>query len=184
MKNKLGRSTSRRGTQVAPVCCSLGALTRQDLCWKRFTLFQALLQSKTVQVLDKDGPEPPGHVKKRLTKKLHFLDRVADSKHKALAATAGIKKKPHKSKSRQKKALPDLNSLAELLAEVDQKQQKQAAKQEQHGAVQTNKQKGRTEQINGSKARRNVTYALFHPVVARFQAAGHPVKLLPRFVPS
>ena len=120
-----------------------------------------LLQGNTVvQVPDQDGPEPPGHVKKRLTKKLQFLERVADSKHKALAATAGIKKKPHKSKYRQKKAFPDLNSLAELLADVDQKQQKHADKQEQHGAVQTNKQKGRTEQINGSKARRNVTYAL------------------------
>ncbi|KAL3131159.1 hypothetical protein ABBQ38_000464 [Trebouxia sp. C0009 RCD-2024] len=101
-----------------------------------------------------DGPQPPGHVKKRLTKKLHFLERVADSKHKALAATAGIRKKPHKSKSRQKKALPDLHSLAELLADVEQKQ---AAKQDGNDAEHTNKQKGRTEQINGSKARRTVT---------------------------
>lgn len=119
-----------------------------------------LFQGSAVPVPVQDGPQPPGHVKKRLTKKLHFLERVADSKHKALAATAGIKKKPHKSKSRQKKPLPDLQSLAELLADVEQKQAKQAAKQDQFGAEQTNKQKGRTEQINGSKARRTVTYAL------------------------
>ena len=125
-----------------------------------FLHFRLLSQGASVSKQVQDGPEPPGHVKKRLTKKLHFLERVADSKHKALAATAGIRKKPHKSKSRQKKALPDLHSLAELLADVEQKQQKQAAKQDHTDADNTNKQKGRTEQINGSKARRTVTYAL------------------------
>jgi len=117
-----------------------------------------LAQDTPAAAVEQDGPEPPGHVKKRLTKKLHFLERVADSKHQALAATAGIRKKRHKSKGKQKKALPDLNSLAELLAEVDQKQSQQAPKESQGGTDQPNKQKGRTEQINGTKARRAVTY--------------------------
>ncbi|DBA84143.1 TPA: hypothetical protein ACH3X1_006616 [Trebouxia sp. C0004] len=104
---------------------------------------------------DGDGPEPPSHVKKRLTKKLHFLEKVADSKLQALSATAGIRKKAHKSKHKQQKPLLDLNSLADLLAEVDQKQQALEAGQGDDG--QPNKQKGRTEQINGSKARRAVT---------------------------
>lgn len=106
---------------------------------------------------DGDGPEPPGHVKKRLTKKLHFLERVADSKRQALSATAGIRKKAHKSKHKQQKPLPDLSSLADLLAEVGQKQQQQAPEAGQGADRQPNKQKGRTEQINGSKARRAVT---------------------------
>ena len=114
------------------------------------------MQTETVQPPAQDGPEPPSHVKKRLTKKLHFLERVADSKIKAVAATAGIRKKPHKSKRKQQKALPDLSSLAELLADVDQKQQQPTDKEQQ--SAEQNKQKGRTEQINGSKARRNVTY--------------------------
>ncbi|KAL0022269.1 hypothetical protein WJX77_012411 [Trebouxia sp. C0004] len=108
---------------------------------------------------DGDGPEPPSHVKKRLTKKLHFLEKVADSKLQALSATAGIRKKAHKSKHKQQKPLLDLNSLADLLAEVDQKQQALEAGQGDDG--QPNKQKGRTEQINGSKARRAVTQESF-----------------------
>lgn len=115
------------------------------------------LQGKSVQAPVQDGPEPPSHVKKRLTKKLHFLERVADSKHKALAATAGITKKRHKQKSRHQRALPDLSTLAELLADVDEKQQQQAHNEQQQGSEKTNKQKGRTEQINGSRARRTVT---------------------------
>ena len=107
---------------------------------------------------DGDGPEPPGHVKKRLTKKLHFLERVADSKRQALSATAGIRKKAHKSKHKQQKPLPDLSSLADLLAEVGQKQHQQAPEAGQGADGQPNKQKGRTEQITGSKARRAVTY--------------------------
>lgn len=121
-------------------------------------LFNILPQDSKAQASEQDGPEPPGHVKKRLTKKLHFLERVADSKRQALAANAGIRKKSHKSKDKQQKPLPDLHSLAELLAEVGQKQQQQAPNKGQLGAEQPNKQKGRTEQINGTKARRTVTY--------------------------
>ena len=109
---------------------------------------------------DGDGPEPPSHVKKRLTKKLHFLERVADSKRQALSATAGIRKKAHKSKHKQRKPLPDLSSLADLLAEVGQNQQQQAPEAGQGADGQPNKQKGRTQQINGSKARRAVTYVI------------------------
>lgn len=107
---------------------------------------------------EQSGPAPPGHVKKRLTKKLHFLERVADSKRQALSATAGIRKKPHKSRGKQQKPLPDLSSLADLLAVVDQKPQQQAPSASQEAPEKPNKQKGRTEQINGSKARRAVTY--------------------------
>lgn len=105
------------------------------------------------------GPSPPGHVKKKVTKKLHFLERVADSKQQALAARSVIRKKKHKSKAKQAKALPDLSSLAELLAEVDHKQQQQQQdpKQQQQPEQQSNTHKGRTEQITGSKARRIVT---------------------------
>ena len=119
-----------------------------------------LAQDTTAAATDRDGdgPEPPGHVKKRLTKKLHFLERVADSKRQALSATAGIRKKAHKSKHKQQKPLPDLSSLADLLAEVGQKQQQQAPEAGQGADGQPNKQKGRTEQITGSKARRAVTY--------------------------
>ena len=92
-----------------------------------------------------------------MTKKLHFLERVADSKQQALAARSGIRKKKHKPKAKQAKALPDLSSLAELLAEVDQKQQQQDPKQQQQPEQQSNAHKGRTEQITGSKARRIVT---------------------------
>lgn len=146
------------------------------------------------QASEQDGPEPPGHVKKRLTKKLHFLERVADSKRQALAANAGIRKKSHKSKDKQQKPLPDLHSLAELLAEVGQKQQQQAPNKGQLGAEQPNKQKGRTEQINGTKARRTVTQVettrmqqvLAHP---EFQAnplaaiRNHLAATLPEAVP-
>jgi len=121
-----------------------------------------LAQDTTAAATDQDGdgPEPPSHVKKRLTKKLHFLERVADSKRQALSATAGIRKKAHKSKHKQQKPLPDLSSLADLLAEVGQKQQQQAPEAGQGADGQPNKQKGRTEQINGSKARRAVTYVI------------------------
>ncbi|KAL0047671.1 hypothetical protein WJX82_008955 [Trebouxia sp. C0006] len=102
VKNKLGGSKNRKPVQ--PAADTTAAATDQD----------------------GDGPEPPSHVKKRLTKKLHFLERVADSKRQALSATAGIRKKAHKSKR-------------------------------QGADGQPNKQKGRTEQINGSKARRAVT---------------------------
>ena len=90
---------------------------------------------------------------------MHFLERVADSKRQALSATAGIRKKPHKSKNKQHQPLPDLSSLADLLAVVDQKQQQEAPSASQEASEKPNKQKGRTEQINGSKARRAVTYA-------------------------
>ena len=160
VKKKDGGAKTRKAPKSA-VCCSQGGpVTAAALPFQIFLHFRLLSQGTSVLKQVQDGPEPPGHVKKRLTKKLHFLERVADSKHKALAATAGIRKKPHKSKSRQKKVLPDLHSLAELLADVEQKQQKQAAKQDHTDANHTNKQKGRTEQINGSKARRTVTYAL------------------------
>jgi len=121
-----------------------------------------LAQDTTAAATDQDGdgPEPPTHVKKRLTKKLHFLERVADSKRQALSATAGIRKKAHKSKHKQQKLLPDLSTLADLLAEVGQKQQQQATEAGQGADGQPNKQKGRTEQINGSKARRAVTYVI------------------------
>lgn len=126
-----------------------------------------LVQDTTAAATDQDGdgPEPPSHVKKRLTKKLHFLERVADSKRQALSATAGIRKKAHKSKHKQQKPLPDLSSLAELLAEVGQKQQQQAPEAGQGAGGQPNKQKGRTEQINGSKARRAVTYVISSSVM-------------------
>ncbi|DBA71638.1 TPA: hypothetical protein ACH3X2_001097 [Trebouxia sp. C0005] len=133
VKKKLGGSKKRK--PVKPAADSTAAATDQD----------------------GDGPEPPSHVKKRLTKKLHFLERVADSKRQALSATAGIRKKAHKSKHKQQKPLPDLSSLADLLAEVGQKQHQQAAEAGQGADGQPNKQKGRTEQINGSKARRAVT---------------------------
>jgi len=53
-----------------------------------------------------------------------------------------------------------LSTLADLLAEVGQKQQQQATEAGQGADGQPNKQKGRTEQINGSKARRAVTYVI------------------------
>ena len=96
-------------------------------------------------------------MKKKVTKRLHFLERVADSKQQALAAPSGIRKKTHKSKAKQAKALPDLSSLAELLAEVDHKQQQEDPKEQQQPEQQSNTHKGRTEQITGSKARRIVT---------------------------
>jgi len=139
-----------------------------------------LAQDTTAAATDQDGdgPEPPSHVKKRLTKKLHFLERVADSKRQALSATAGIRKKAHKSKHKQQKPLPDLSSLADLLAEVGQKQQQQAPEAGQGADGQPNKQKGRTEQINGSKARRAVTYVISSFVCA-WCLSNAWIKLLP-----
>lgn len=102
-----------------------------------------------------DGPEQPAHVKKKLSKKVQFLERVADSKKSALAARAGVKKKSHKQKRR--KPLPDLASLADILAEVSQQPSQQI--QQQEDSKHQNKQRGRTEQISTSKARRIVTYA-------------------------
>ena len=116
-----------------------------------------LTQEQADASLQEPGPSPPGHVRKKVTKKLHFLEKVAESKQQALAARPGIQKKKHKSKSKQQKALPDLSSLAELLAEVDQKQQQQVPKQQQQPEQPGNTHKGRTEQITGSKARRMVT---------------------------
>lgn len=146
------------------------------------SLSTLLAQDSTAAATDQDGdgPEPPSHVKKRLTKKLHFLERVADSKRQALSATAGIRKKAHKSKHKQQKPLPDLSSLADLLAEVGQKQHQQAAEAGQGADGQPNKQKGRTEQINGSKARRAVTYvASFFAMLSRCMGQAASLKLAP-----
>ena len=116
-----------------------------------------MLQNPSRTAPEQDVAVPPGHVTKRLNKKLHFLERVADSKQKALAARAGIRKKARKSRGKQQKPLPDLSSLAELLSEVDQKQQQQVARQgTENGVQQPNPRKGRTEQINSAKARRVV----------------------------
>ena len=115
-----------------------------------------MLQNRSETAPEQDRPAPPGHVTKHLNKKLHFLERVADSKQKALAARAGIRKKARKSRGQQQKALPDLSSLAELLAEVDQKQQQTSRQRNEAGVQQPNPHKGRTEQINSAKARRVV----------------------------
>ena len=128
-----------------------------------------MLQSGATETTAKDGLKAPAHVEKKLTKKVQFLRKVADSKQSALAATAGVHKNPHKRKDKRKdkrkKALPDLSSLADILAEVGQQpsQQQQQQSQQQQESKQQNKQKGRTEQISSSKARRVVTYvSLLH----------------------
>lgn len=124
-----------------------------------------LPQSGATETTAKDGLKAPAHVEKKLTKKVQFLRKVADSKQSALAATAGVHKKSHKRKDKRKKALPDLSSLADILAEVGQQssQQQQQQSQQQQASKQQNKRKGRTEQISSSKARRVVTYvSLLH----------------------
>lgn len=116
-------------------------------------LLALVQQRKTSTAQSQDGPKPPGHVQKRLTKKIHFLQSVAKSNQQASAARAGVRKKSRKPKQ---KALPDLSSLADLLADVDKQQQVQESRQKS-AEQQLNPQKGRTEQIRGSKARRAVT---------------------------
>lgn len=122
------------------------------------------MQVKAPEVESQDGLKQPAHLKKKLTKKVQFLERVADSKKGALAARAGVKKKSHK--QRRKKALPDLSSLADILAEVGQ-QPNQLSQQPQE-SKQHNKQKGRTEQITTSKARRVVTYVILCVILHHF----------------
>ena len=114
------------------------------------------MQSNKLEAKSQDGPRPPAHVKKKLTKKVQFLERVADSKQSALAARAGVHKKPHKRKNKRRKALPDLSSLADVLAQVERQP---TLPSQQQDSKQQSKQKGRTEQITTSKARRVVTYA-------------------------
>ena len=115
------------------------------------------MQSSKLEAKSQDGPRPPAHVKKKLTKKVQFLERVADSKQSALAARAGVHKKPHKRTNKRRKALPDLSSLVDVLAQVEQ--QPTQPSQQQQDSKQHSKQKGRTEQITTSRARRVVTYA-------------------------
>ncbi|KAG1664374.1 hypothetical protein FOA52_004707 [Chlamydomonas sp. UWO 241] len=90
--------------------------------------FQAAAKAKAaVDAGDADatpawnGPAPPKHVQRKISRKVGFLDRVAASKAASLGAKAGVTKKS----KRGSKALNDLSSLSGQVTELLQ----------QHGAV-------------------------------------------------
>jgi hypothetical protein len=74
---------------------------------------------------ERQGPTPPAHVQRKLARKVKFLDRVASSKVKALAAVKSLKKRTQ----RKKKVLPSLDTLAESLRLVDAAAQQETAKE-------------------------------------------------------
>nr|ADI46820.1 MT0044f [Volvox carteri f. nagariensis] len=79
-----------------------------------------------------DGPAPPLHVQKKLTRKVQFLSKVSDGASK-LSVNKAVSKK-----SGRKRALPDLSSLGEVLEEVSKRDSATTAnkpKQRQHGAA-------------------------------------------------
>jgi hypothetical protein len=73
----------------------------------------------------RDGPLPPAHVQRKIARKVNFLDKVANSKAKVLAAKASIKKKV----SKKNKPLPSLNNLAESLSDILKQPNPNAASQ-------------------------------------------------------
>ncbi|PNH07433.1 hypothetical protein TSOC_006105, partial [Tetrabaena socialis] len=82
-----------------------------------------------------DGPAPPLHVQKKLTRKVHFMD-------------SECRTAPHK--SARKKALPDLSTLGAVLDEVAQR--KGAAK----GQAGDKDQKQRGSAVNSAKQRGHI----------------------------
>ncbi|GFR43215.1 hypothetical protein Agub_g4258, partial [Astrephomene gubernaculifera] len=63
-----------------------------------------------------DGPAPPLHIQKKLTRKVQFLDKVSANASTLAAKSGGVNKK-----TGRKKALPDLSTLGAVLDEVAQR---------------------------------------------------------------
>jgi hypothetical protein len=95
------------------------------------------------------GPKPPQHLQKKITKKVQFFEKVAQS---STAAALQAKKGLRKRKGKAKSALPDLQSLAGELEQLaglhdGQSQQQGQSKQQQRSG------KGIKSSIKRSKAR-------------------------------
>ena len=61
------------------------------------------------------GPPPPKHIKRKITKKIEFLDKVAKS---SLASKGGVQKKSRKTHGKTHARQIDLSSLSGNLAEI------------------------------------------------------------------
>jgi hypothetical protein len=95
------------------------------------------------------GPKPPQHLQKKITRKVKFFEKVAQSSATAaLHAKQGVKKKRGKAKA----ALPDLSSLAGELEQLAGLQDKSAQQQGQ-SKQQQRSGKGTQRSIKRSKAR-------------------------------
>jgi hypothetical protein len=95
------------------------------------------------------GPKPPPHLQKKITRKVKFFEKVAQSSATAaLHAKQGVKKKKGKAKS----ALPDLRSLAGELEQLAGLQDGQGQQQGQPQQQQRS-EKGTKSSIKRSKAR-------------------------------
>jgi hypothetical protein len=95
------------------------------------------------------GPKPPQHLQKKITKKVKFFEKVAQS---STAAALQTKKGLKKRKGKAKSVLPDLQSLAGELEQLaglqdSQPQQQGQSKQQQRSG------KGTKSSIKRSKAR-------------------------------
>lgn len=96
------------------------------------------------------GPKPPQHLQKKITRKVKFFEKVAQSSASAaLHAKKGVKKKRGKAKS----ALPDLRSLAGELEQLAGLQENDNQQQGQQQQQQQRSGKGTKSSIKRSKAR-------------------------------
>lgn len=88
--------------------------------------FQAALKARASGTETKwDGPAPPAHLQRKITRKVKFSEKVASNQPLKVAA-GSVQKKTSK---KRRKPLPDLSSLTGTLDEVlDQRKQKVAAK--------------------------------------------------------
>lgn len=108
--------------------------------------YKALHQASSKAVEDVAGPKPPQHLQRKITKKVKFFEKVAQS---STAAALSVQKGVKKKKSKAKSQLPDLQSLAGELEQLAGLQQQD--KQPQRSG------KGTKSSIKRSKARLAVT---------------------------
>nr|BBC28446.1 ribosome biogenesis protein SLX9, homolog of Volvox carteri MT0044 [Yamagishiella unicocca] len=80
--------------------------------------FKALVNAKAQELSEPkwDGPAPPLHIQKKLTRKVQFLDKVTTHASNLLATKSG-----GVSKKSARKVLPDLSTLGAILEEVSKR---------------------------------------------------------------
>ncbi|KAF6257286.1 hypothetical protein COO60DRAFT_1640105 [Scenedesmus sp. NREL 46B-D3] len=117
----------------------------------RYKSLKAAGASSSAEVAEAaTGPKPPQHLQKKITRKVKFIDKVAQSSTAAaLQANKGLKKKKRKRKS----ALPDLQSLAGELEQLAGLQDSEGQQQAQQKRQQQRSGKGTKSSIKRSKAR-------------------------------
>eukprot|EP00877_Chromochloris_zofingiensis_P009667 jgi/Chrzof1/4954/Cz15g06060.t1 len=122
-----------------------------------------------------DGPAPPQHMQRKISRKVNFLEKVAASKKAVQQHKAGVKKK------RKVKPLPDLKALAGSLDELLAQQQVQKPKQQQQ------QQKGLACSVKRLKARALIAAketARLHQVLEHPEFKANPIQAITNHLAS